>query len=124
LKEASMKPGTKLAKQIIQILKANGWWATQVSAHMNTGILDIIATRPKNSLHLEVKAYGDTVRDTQLNWCYQYHEDCGGYGYFIKENKDSFSVIIVPSPQDCDNYVTFSCLADAIKGILCHVSQS
>jgi len=94
-----MRPGAKLSHKIIRELKARGWWAAQISAEMNTGIPDILATRPGGSIHIEVKALGDSVRDSQLNWAYLYHEQCGGHVFFLRENKlGRFQIMIVPTP--------------------------
>jgi Holliday junction resolvase len=88
-----MKPGTKLSKQIIKILIDRGWWAAQVSAHLNPGIPDVLATRPGASLHIEVKAKGDELRDTQINWAMEYYRLCGGDTWVILEGNYGFHVL-------------------------------
>lgn len=79
-----MKPGTALSRKIIRELQDRGWWATQVSAAMNTGVPDILATRPGGSIFIEVKALGDTIRDSQLNWAILYHKQCRGHVYIVE----------------------------------------
>lgn len=88
-----MKPGAKLSKQIIKILKSHGWWASQVSANMNPGIPDVLATKPSGSLHIEIKAEGDTIRDSQSNWAIEYYRATCGHVYVIVQGKTDYEVM-------------------------------
>jgi hypothetical protein len=65
---------------------------------MNTGIPDILATRPGGSLHLEVKALGDALRDSQLNWAIDYYALCCGDTWAIFEQVEGYSVVSFGAP--------------------------
>lgn len=88
-----MKPGTILSRKIIRELQARGWWATQISAAMNTGIPDILATRPGGSIHIEVKAEGDTIRESQSNWAINYYRAVGGHVYVVVKRPTEYEVL-------------------------------
>lgn len=89
-----MKPGTALSRKIIRELKARGWFATQISAAMNTGIPDILAEHfdPDHILHIEVKALEDDVRDSQINWAHLLCFHFRGRVHLIREIRDGYSL--------------------------------